>query len=110
MYTIIRIGIAQLPLSFEDEELENLLRSFIAEFGNAFSYNQLCNSVKYYALQNNYFKTKPHTEYYNIDITEEDHYRIVGFLWKLIWEHKLLINFHETGNMTSNRDFSFIKL
>ena len=110
MYTITKMGTTQLPLSFEDEELDNLLTSFISEYGKSFSYNQLCNSVKYYALHNNSFKKAPHTEYYNIGITDDDHLRITMFLWNLIWEHKLIINFHDTANMVSSRDFKFIKL
>lgn len=110
MYKIIKVGTTHLPLKLEDEELKNLIDSFIGEFESVFSYDQLCNAIKYFALQNNYFKIEPHTEYHNIEITDGDNCRISKYLWQLIWSRKLIINFYASNSMKNDCGFNFMKL
>lgn len=110
MYKIIKVGTTRLPLKMEDEELKNLIDSFIAEFESVFSYSQLCNAIKYYALQNDYFKMELHTEYHNIDITDGDNCRISKYLWHLVWDKKLIVCFYSPNSMKNDCSFKFMKL
>ncbi len=109
-YRIVKHETTPLPLKMDDEQLEELIDFFISEFDCTFSYNLLCNNIKYYALQNNLFEKEQYTEYSNIEISNKDHFRITKYIWEKIWNHKLIINFDNTIFGKDNHQFNFIKL
>lgn len=108
---MIRIlGTTSLKLNYNDEEIKNLVSTYICkhDVGERFSYVSLCKSIRMKALQENMFQRKANTEYDNIDMSDEDYNLISRILWSLIWDRKIVIEFHHSEYMANyNNDTIF---
>lgn len=93
-YSYTVMGTSRLPLNIDNEAINKCLGQLIAEFGKTFSYHELYERFKYAAMSNEWFKKEPYTQYSNIELTDEDTHKITAYLWKLIWDRKLMIEFY----------------
>ena len=66
-YTVM--GQTKLPLNIDEETFSKSLEKLVNNFGDSFSYRQLYTSFKYEAVQNDWFKKEPYTQYANIELT-----------------------------------------
>ena len=110
-YTIM--GQTKLPLNIDEETFSKSLEKLVNNFGDSFSYRQLYTSFKYEAVQNDWFKKEPYTQYANIELTDKDAHKISKYLWKMIWEKKLILEFNYNeyrSNYPSDYMFSKVEL
>lgn len=101
MYRFTVVGVSKLPLNIDDDKFRDCLDKLIADFGNTFSYHELYEKFKYSAMENEWFNKKPYTQYANIELTDEDIHKIAVYLWKLIWDKKLMIEFYHNEFRTN---------
>lgn len=90
---ITKYGRTLLPLTYNDEELEKLMTSFIKKTRGHFRYSQLCNYIESKAMQEGKFKTEPYTRYTEMAMAECDHHRLSLLLWRMIWNKTIVIEF-----------------
>lgn len=91
-------GTSRLALMYTDEELGELVDTFIVD-NNMFTYSQLCVYVLSIADQDNKIKKQPNTTYSHIAMINEDKRRICKLLWDRIWAKDLLILFNDSNDI-----------
>lgn len=104
---MIRIlGTTSLKLNYSNEEIKNLVTMYVNyhNVGESFSYTSLCKRIRMKALQEDMFKRKANTEYDSIDMSDEDYNLISRILWSLIWDRKIVIEFHHSEYMVSHNN------
>lgn len=110
-YSYTVMGTSRLPLKIDGDEMKKCLDELIEQFGNSFSFHQLYDSFKYNAINNDWFKKEPYTQYFNIELTKEDARKISAHLWNLIWDKKLMIDFnHDKYQSNDFNDYMFSKV
>lgn len=104
-------GPSKLDLKYTKEELNELIKKFIAE-RKEFSFTQLCNYILSDAEKNNMLAKEPHTSYSQILLTFPDTITICKLLWVRIWNKELIQLFnnpHDVYNNSNDTYFVTIK-
>lgn len=99
--TTYKFGATQLPLKYEDEDLNKLIEIYMSDNGE-FSFTQLCNYVLSTADQQDMLKKEPNTSYSQILLTRNDIIRICKILWEHIWNKQLIQLFNNPHDMYRN--------
>lgn len=110
-YSYTVMGKTKLPLTIDDKTLFQELKSIMEELGQTFSYLQLVENLKYDAQAKGWFKKEPYTEYAQIEFTDDDLRKVTSFLWEKIWDHSLMLEFHQNEYVTRGQnDYLFSKI
>lgn len=109
---IIKYGTEYLGLICENKELKDIISDFIEKRELSFSFKELSNHIKRVAEENNYFEKERYVEYTSIELRHDVVQLINEFLWNMIWNKELMIDFSNKNiyGMHSNDDFMFIKV
>lgn len=101
---IIRYGEFPLKMTYDDDELNGIIESYILECKKqnqkTFSYKVLCSFLFYEAQCKNKLERETDVIYNSPVMTNEDAIRISHLLWTRIWKRQLFINFHENRYAT----------
>lgn len=99
-----------VPITYTDEELEQLISSYIAEANDEFSYRNICYYIVAKAKEEGKVQGAPHTEYTGNEISISAGNRISRILWEKIWSKEIFIAFGENPyHAHYNGDTRFLK-
>lgn len=98
------------PVTYKDEELDQIISDYVAEINMEFSYNGICSQVVAKAVDENKVEGAHHTKYTRNDLSAKDGYRVSRILWEKIWEKEIFIAFGKKTYMAhTNDDTRFLK-
>ena len=97
-YSITQFGEAQFGLHYSDEDLIEIINSFIQkkkeEHSDYFTYYTLCKYILTMADSNNKLIGKePNTYYQQPNLSQKEYTRISRLLWVLILDRKVFVDF-----------------
>ena len=94
-------GPSKLALTYEDEDLNNLIEAFMGN-NEEFTFTQLYNYILSVADQQDMLKKEPNTSYSQILLTQQDTTRLCKILWEHIWNKELIQLFNNPHDMYHN--------
>ena len=99
-----------VPVTYDDQELLNLIEKKLSTRNEEFSFQQLCHYVVNEAKRNGRVEGAPTIRYSSSDISISDGIRISKILWEKIWNKEIFIAFGENPYRAHyNGDIRFIK-
>ena len=107
---IIKYGRTPLPLLYKEEEFAQIIVNIINDTeSDAITYNAICSQLRYKAIIEDKFKKEKNTHYSEIVLCDSDCHSVTKVLWNLIWEKKIMIEFHTPiGSHDSNDTIFYI--
>lgn len=91
----IIFGSTRLSLSYIDEELYEMVSSYIDGTKDEFTYIGVCNFIRERAKKENKFQKEDDTEYSDIELLPSDASRISKALWQKIWNKEIFIDLNK---------------
>lgn len=82
-----------VPVTYDDQELKELIGKYLSDIGGEFSYQGVCRYVVNEAKRNNKVEGAPNTKYTSSEISIPDGIRISKNLWEKIWDKEIIITF-----------------
>lgn len=105
---IIKYGRTPLPLLYGAAEFNQIVLDIINETEtNAITYKTICSQVIHRALVDDKFNKEKNTQYSEIILCDSDCHSITKILWDLIWDKKIMIEFHAPLNFCESNDTMF---
>lgn len=109
-YTIYQPDGFNLDISCDDSKLKEFAHKLICDLNDSFTFNQLCTRLSYILDEQNLFVKKPNTNYQGeLHINPSARNILLQYIWKLIWDRKLMIDLYVSKYRQDNSSFYLLK-
>lgn len=82
-----------MSLGYSDDELFDRINDFLSMCSNSFTFFDLCDYILLQAQNENMIKIDSKSWKRTVILSEEDMMRITKYLWEMIWNRNLIIDF-----------------
>lgn len=84
-----------VPVTYTQEELGQVVDSYLKEVDTEFSFRSLCSYIIVKAIKDGKVRNASHTQYSSREMNPLSAIEVSKYLWELIWDKKIFIAFGE---------------